>query len=263
LQVDAPTQQILPSKHAVPEALNAVPHASPLQVATSQMPCVQVVLAPATQVPLPSHVLAAETTALAQLCGAHTVPEGQSSHAPVPATHAPFVPQLDAASAAHALPQHTPFEPHTPDVQSAPFIDGSHPAPGPPLPTHTPLAQWLPLEQSDVTVQLVAHVVPLHAYAPHAVVTAPAQFPLPSQRPAVTWEPAVHAAGEHVVDAPYFAQLPVLQVPSVPQLAAGWFAHTWRGSGVPSSASAHVPLGAPVSVSEHASHAPVHGALQQ
>jgi hypothetical protein len=76
LQLSPPTQQILVPPQSVPAAANVVPQLAPLQVATSHVAAGHAVVVPATQVPVPLHVLAVVTCALTHLAAAQTVPAG-------------------------------------------------------------------------------------------------------------------------------------------------------------------------------------------
>jgi hypothetical protein len=70
--------------------------ASPMHSAGAQL-----LIAPATQPPLPSHRLAARSVATSQLPTEHTEPAGWKRHAPAP-SQAPSRPQVVGASSAHS-----------------------------------------------------------------------------------------------------------------------------------------------------------------
>jgi hypothetical protein len=175
----------------------------------------------------------------------------------------PFVPHDAALWVAQAPLQHTPFDPQTPVVQSVPPIAGLHPWPGKPFPTHTPLAQWFPLEHCVFAVQDVAHTLPLHTYAPHDAVMDPVQLPFPSHSPAVFAIPFVHEAAKHVVLVPHFSHTPLLHFPSSPQLASVVALQMTRGSVAPFFALPQAPFCPPVSAAEQAWQAPLQGESQQ
>jgi hypothetical protein len=101
------------------------------------------VLAPATQVPFPSHKLAEVCTPAVHDCAAHTAPAAYFAHAPFP-SHVPFVPH-DAAPASTHSPSGLVFAaiaPHTPSAP-LPFFTAVHATHVPPHATsqQTPSAQ--------------------------------------------------------------------------------------------------------------------------
>jgi hypothetical protein len=120
-----------------------------------------------------------------------------------------------------------------------------------------------PPAQSVSLAHVVLHAAAPHAYAPHGTVGGTLQFPVASHAPASVAIPLVQAAAPHGVAEPTKLWQLVGVMPS--QIAV---AHTlpasppWQAAralcGVP-TIGVHVPT---VPAPSHASHWPVHGALQ-
>lgn len=114
---------------------------------------------------------------------------------------------------------------------------------------------------------MAAHVV-LQAAAPqtygaHAVVAPAVQLPLPSHEPAAVCCPPVQLAVPHDAPAATFAHAPAWHEPVMPHTSGVCAMHRLRGSGAPSLAGLHVPLGPVLTSALHAWHAIVHAELQQ
>jgi hypothetical protein len=93
---------------------------------------------------------------------------------------------------------------------------------------------------------------------------APApQVPAPSHARAAVSVPPAHDAVAQTVPEGQSRQLPLVHLPSVPQVEAAVAAQTPRGSAEPSITAPHVPSVPPLSAAEHAWQAPVHAVEQQ
>ncbi len=246
------------------------------------------VVVPAVHAPLPLHNAADVSDPAAHDDAPHTVPAGQSSHAP--ALHLPSVPQVAGVAAVHsprgsAVPsvasEQVPFVPPVRDAAQAwqaplhavwqqnpstqkPLVHWSPCEHGPPfacLPTQALPEQTSPAMQSASDAQLVLHAVGPQTYGAHDVVFR-LHPPAPSQAPSAVCDPPVQDDTPHAEPAAICSQLPAAsQLPSLPQ--GGLAAHWPAGAGVPAVTFEQVPSGWPVSDITHAWHVAVHAALQQ
>jgi hypothetical protein len=216
---------------------------------------------------------------------AHGVPSEYRWHAP--ASHIPFVPQVEAACTAqvpdgsgapvatfehrpierasahdlhapeHAVAQQTPCA-QTPETHSPPF---EQKAPFTFLP-HDPVAsQVLGATQSPSSPHVVKQRAPLHANGAHGSEAGLTQVPAPSHVAAGVKTFCAQRSAWHVVPALYLRHAPApSQVPSAPQDAAPWSLQTERGSAAPAGTAAQWPID---EASAQLLQAPVHASAQQ
>jgi hypothetical protein len=109
----------------------------------------------------------------------------------------------------------------------------------------------------------VLHEVAPHAYGEQGVVAPDVQDPEPLHVDTAVWLPFAQEAAPQLVPAGQCSHAPLLHLPSVPQLEEAVAAQMPRGSTMPFTAVAQVPLAVPVNAAEHASQAALQAALQQ
>jgi hypothetical protein len=205
-------------------------------------------------------------TPAVQLSVPHTVPEAYFSQAPEP-SHVPSPPQVIIPSSVHCMSGSWPagtlvqvpaldgsahdlqlpvqaVEQQTPCAQVPELHSTSLPQVAPTgfLPQLPWLLQVLGAMQSVSSPQVVLHCPFVsHWKGAQVVLVAPAQVPVPSQRPAVMSMPSEHPGCWQMVPTEYFWQAPApSHWPVVPQLATPLSLQAPRGFD-PSSAATQVP----------------------
>jgi hypothetical protein len=98
-----------------------------------------------------------------------------------------------------------------------------------------PVAHW------DGDEHVVAHASAAQTYGAQVRVVPAWHSPAPLHRAGAVSTPVAHDRGAHSVVGPWFRQAPApLQVPSCPQVDAGWAVQASRGSW-PAGTAEHVP----------------------
>lgn len=218
--------------------------------------------------------------------GAHDVPAGKRSQAPLP-SQKPVVPQLAGPAFTHELVGSTPpagtgvhvpavtasaHDRHVPAhavLQHAPCAQKPEPhsvfsaqaAPGA-LRPHSPPVQTAGASQSPSPAQVALQAAAPQVNGKHDVAAGVTQAPAPSHvAPGVKVVLDVGQLGPaHGVPWAYFWQAPAAHIPFVPQVEAFPATHVPAGSLAPVATSAQMPM-APVSA--HERHASAQAVAQQ
>ncbi len=283
LATHAPLEQYVPpaqSESTAHEVLHAV---------APQTYGVQAEVTPVPQVPAPLQYAAVVCEPLVQAASLQTVVLPHLAHPPVP--HMPVVPQVDAAWAVHSLSgsvpdvmaRHLPLVPpvlalehatqlapqlesqQTPSTQK-PLVHSAaspHGAPSADLATHLPPEHHAVDTQSAADAQLVLQAVVPQTYGEHEVVAPPPQVPVDVQVPSAVCTPDAQDPATQMVPVGCLWHPPLpSQKPLVPHVDAACATHSLSGS-VPAPTAPQTPsLPPPLRAAVHATHRPVHAALQ-